>query len=828
MKPSIPLKLVLVFLTLLICISIDNVLEAQNLELLLKGKEDTEKDLWKKDRLNYYLDSREINEDYPESFFYRGQEKLREGLYDKAIVDLKKAIANERLPSTISVSAIDRPTKRAAYLSISFCFQQLDEVDSALYYCQKSIFEDDYFIEAYIQKALLLSYVDRFADAIEFLNKADLIFPISKKIYFTKAQIYLQHNKMARAKRNLTKAIKIDPDFDEANVLLATLYISSYDVKAAMNLLTNSINKGKKPITSLYFRAMIYMARNELALAYEDLKFAYNLDSIDNPVTSRLFMLDYYYENYPRANKIVYDLWIKAMTKDSIMTDRISYRLYEYGYFLKCINEGTADETGTENFNSLMTSTVHQELDPYIYRSSTKTLGFDMKTVEEYAKNNVNSLFANRLHIYSYWVHNKFYLQIGNEFITRDFADDKIQDRDYPNYSKQIRDINYVIYLDSSITSMYWCKSTYEYQQGEYEKAVKTATQGILLDSSYFEPYKIRAICNIKLENYQAAIDDLNKLIESGFSFSKVGTELAYSYYKLGRYEEALEINTKVLNYRSDINAITNQGLCYEMNNHPDSAILYFTIASLKYPTHSEYTKSIARIHTKEGNYEEALKVLKKANSQTYSDFMLLVDIADLYVLMEDFESAITYYKKSYREDKDYTYGYLGAADCYRKLGEHKAAIRLYDIAISKKPEHAYSYYAKGLCFFDLKDYGKSGEAAYEAINLNNEYADAYELMANSYFLLGRYSVSISMGYNAVKYNPENKKALYQLAASILAKGDVDQASGLYQDIFETEDEIKSSAYDVAIETLEYMIANNIQAEAAKVIQETVLGRSDL
>ncbi len=817
MKNSKPIKLILAFLPFIVFSFINNFLSAQNFELLIKDKKETEKDLWKKERLNYYLDSRELNERHPESFFYRGQEKLQKGFYKEAISDFKKAISNEDFPGSAIANSEKGPSNRNAYFNISLCFQQLQQSDSALYFCQKAITEDKYFLDAYIQKAALLSDLNKYKEASEFLNAAEQVFPDSKKIYFTRAQVYLQQDKIAKAKRYLKKASDIDPDFDEANVLLATIYIYDYNIDAAMRILNRSINTGKKPIISLYYRAMIYQAQEKDEKAYHDLNRAYNLDTVDSPVAGTLFIMDYYYKNYSRANKLGKDLWNRTYLKDSIIAYRINYTGYEIGYLLKYVNDTLANPSDVAVFNSFMNNSMHE-------KDNLAVAG-----VEEYTDKDTSSMFANRLNIFGNWLDKSTEMPYKGRFYVNDFSKDPLIPTNFSDYSDQIKEINRVMSKDSSIVSMYWVKSLYEYEHGNYEKAIETATQGIMLDSTFLEPFKTRGYCNVRLKNYSSAVSDFNKVIESNDALTSSDFPLAYSYFKMGNYEEALKNNSEVINTNyPDVIDLHNQGLCYEMSNMPDSALKYFRLASENYPGNSDYTRSITRVYKSNGDFDKAIKVLKEAKNRQYSDFMLIIDIADLYVEMGAYENAITYYKKAYHSDRSYTYAYLGAADCYRKLGDSENALRLYDIAIGEMPEHAYTYYAKGLCFFNMGDYEQSIKTTYEAILLNDGFAAAYKLMAENYFILKRYSVSISMGLTALKHDPGNKSIMYQLAASTLAKGNTDEAITFYRRIIDTEKEEKSEAYTKAIEMLQTMVTDNIKSEGARLVLDVVFGKGDL
>ncbi len=812
------MKVIHFFLALSMFLSIGNFLTAQNLELLLGGKKNTEKDLWKKDRLKYYLNSGHENETQPESYFYRGQEKLQRGLFKEAIADYKKAITHDNFPAPVVSNAENGASNRAAYLSISFCFQQLSLNDSALFYCEKSITEDKYYLDAYIQKVAILADMDNFKSASDFLDKAEKIFPSSKKIYFAKAQIYRRQNKISKTEKYLKKAIEIDPDFNEANILLASIYFSEHDLNAAMKMLTHSVNSAEKPVISLYYRAMIYLSKNEMEKAYHDIYRAYHLDTVDSPMATMMVFMDYYFEEYAQANKLALEIWTKNMTRNNIIDNQVDYQQYEVGYFLRFINDKSAKQQEINTLNECF------------HNLAQTKYGLAESLTEEFADQYPASLFAKRLSLYASIRYNKYDGKYQINFYFGDNLGDEriVKPHTLSYFPQKINAIDEIIAMDSSIVSMYWIKGMLEFLQGNYAMAIHTVNEGIEIDSTFLNPYKIRVLCNLLVKNYSLAIPDLEKILQSEDNFSGFGFPLAYAYFHTGQYEKALKINTKIINTQySTERVFYNLGLCYEKLNKPDSALVYFIHASRLFPLHREYTLSVARVYKNMGDDDKAMEVLKDAQKQEFSDFMLIVDIADLYVEMGDDENAIIYYKKAYHRKNSFVYAYLGAANCYKRMKKYKTALSLYDQAIGANPKYAYSYYAKGLCLAGIHKYEKSNESAYKAIQLNDRFSAAYFLMAENYFNLGRYLVSVSMGLNALKYDPGNKEVMYQLAVSSLARGNTDAAIKFYKKIIDMEQQNKSVAYAHAIDMLKLMMREGIQAQEAKKVLETVFHEGD-
>ncbi len=785
-------------------------LSAQNLELILTDKKQTEKDLWKKERINYYFDSKDVNEAYPESFYYRGQEKLEEGLYEEAITDFKRAIVNERLPAKSFVDGNEMPSRKTAYMLISGCFQQMNQSDSALFYCRKSIEEDRYSPRSHIQLAYILIEAGRFSEADKALKEAEEFFPGSKDIPYTRAELYLQQNKISKARKYLKKAIAIDPDFEEANIQLATIYLDQRDLPAAMKILNKAIKKGTKPVASLYYRSIIYLYTNEMDKAYADVQRGYLLDTTDSPFASILSSMDFYFENFQRARRLGLVWWKKNYTENGKTVNWLDYERFEYGYFLKYLDENPQDELAVNTFDYYM----HQDL------SNRTSKAID--SVESYAETCPDSLFALRLRLYAHmkdrksksWVYKALDNKVYSEPLKINGLSRVPKDKLYL--------FDEVLEKDSTVLSVYWQKSFYQLEQANFLKAIQTASRAIALDETPLSPHSLHGIASLFYERYEVAARDLTMVMDHVPAPQNFYGLVALANFKAGNYEEAAKYNKKIFDFRQSENDLLNQALCYQYAGMPDSAIVYYKVLSNRSPLNYKITNAIVQLYKEKGDYAKALATLEEARKLEYSDFMLIVDMADLYVELGAYDMAIRYYEEAFQYNKDYTYAILGAADCYAAQQDYKTAIGLYDWAVKTKPDHAYSYLAKALCLTKLKKYQESVEAAYKAVELDDEYADAYRLLSSGYFELGRYSVSVSMGLKALKYDPGNKEILYQLAAATLARGNIGEATALYERVLAMEEEAGTDAFKQAIETLNELIAKNIHAEEAKAVLETV------
>lgn len=100
---------------------------------------------------------------------------------------------------------------------------------------------------------------------------------------------------------------------------------------------------------------------------------------------------------------------------------------------------------------------------------------------------------------------------------------------------------NNIFILDNKdIKNVFAAATTYRFM-GKNEEAVQKYNEAISIDSSFPENYLGRALANRNMDNYDSAINDLNKYIAMTSS-SEGYAALADIYFRLGRNSDAMEV----------------------------------------------------------------------------------------------------------------------------------------------------------------------------------------------------------------------------------------------------------------------------------------------
>ena len=189
--------------------------------------------------------------------------------------------------------------------------------------------------------------------------------------------------------------------------------------------------------------------------------------------------------------------------------------------------------------------------------------------------------------------------------------------------------------------------------KNEYRKAVKEYLISLMLDKNTVPAYKGASKAYKNLKEYDKAIKYLkNARNVYGFD-SEIYYELGLNYLLNADNINAKKNFIRTIKLEPDNkNAQIKLALTHELSGEEEMAILVYNTIIEKYPF-----------------YIPALS-----------------NLAGLYIEKEEFEKAITLFKKMLKINNQYYRAYLGLGLCFDKMGKYTKAIRFYKKYISKKP----------------------------------------------------------------------------------------------------------------------------------------------
>jgi len=264
------------------------------------------------------------------------------------------------------------------------------------------------------------------------------------------------------------------------------------------------------------------------------------------------------------------------------------------------------------------------------------------------------------------------------------------------------------------------------YNQGEFESAIKSFKQSILLDPENVKAYLWRGMCNEGLGNVDSAIKD---------------------------YTNALEID---FNY---ISALCKRGGVFLLQGENDKALLDFSRAVELDPNYAEAFKGRGLVYKEIGKFQEAIRDFDMALKidQNYDEALLWRGLT--YYTVGEFVLAIEDFDRAIEIRPEFEDAYMGRALAYDGLGRFDICIQDNTLAIEINPGSPSAYYGRGAAYRRMGMPSLALEDLDRAISLDPEYPDAYFERGLVQYEIGLVEDSIGDFTRAIEFDPQYAEA---------------------------------------------------------------------
>jgi tetratricopeptide (TPR) repeat protein len=231
---------------------------------------------------------------------------------------------------------------------------------------------------------------------------------------------------------------------------------------------------------------------------------------------------------------------------------------------------------------------------------------------------------------------------------------------------------------------------------------------------------------------------------------SNYSKSLAYTYEKLGRYENMVKVYQQLVQFiPDDVNAYASMGRAYEkLNRWQDAAVVYQQIIRLEPDDADAYTslgdaykhlnrwqdtlaayqqatrlnpnESYNYLHLGEayshlGRYQDALAAYQHGIHLNPNDFVWYFDLGQVYEALGRWHDAVTAYQQRLRFTPNDSFMYFHLGKAYEHLGRWHDAVAAYQQGIRLKPDNAYVHFALGAVSIKLRD-KKTALAEYQIL----------------------------------------------------------------------------------------------------------------
>lgn len=640
------------FLLVLIIFSIPNIsLSQDTTNFLSKFKSDDNFD-WLQKKEAYYILNTASYTDSVTNKYNKGILLLENKEYQEAIEHFKCSY-NIRNYNIDSWKNSDKDSYYPDIL-IGYCFNMLEEQDSALFYYHKSIIYNPDFEDPYMDIARLYGKNKEYDSCLHYCNNVLDKNPLSVDAMFIKAVVYFEKGKVRSSTKELQKALEVNPKNIHLNLLLGEIYYNKNKRYKALDVYNRVIKLDSTLAYAYTMRGICYFAINKYNNAIRNLKKAIKLDSLNS---SNYFTIGLMYISSPYQTEI----GIKNIAKSIVIdkTDTTKYYQYDIGdlEFREIVYE--------LDTNTALTNIEKKAGNFLVEIYAGESHGDKAYRLYQIAQDYPNSIYINR--IYNLLLY-EFY-----------------KDRMNTKYAEKI------LYLDSTITTINVMLANQEYKKENYEKALKRLIYVTEVIPEFLQAHEIMADIYIKTDELSKTIKELETIenLKPGLSSTKF--KYAEAYYKSGLYNQSLttylEINKEVNNYDTHNYIDFKIAECFEKLNKPDSALSYINIVCKNKQT------AFWEAYALRGKLYVHFQDYDNANTDlSYAIYKTNTENAELYYYRSlthkakgHNREAIADLKSAIYVDNNYTEAFFELAKIYYEKGKYKDAIKYGNKAIDTK-----------------------------------------------------------------------------------------------------------------------------------------------
>ncbi|TCZ76303.1 tetratricopeptide repeat protein [Paenibacillus albiflavus] len=223
---------------------------------------------------------------------------------------------------------------------------------------------------------------------------------------------------------------------------------------------------------------------------------------------------------------------------------------------------------------------------------------------------------------------------------------------------------------------------------------------------------------------------------------------IADSYIRLGRYDEALKVNQRLLALEDDdhLNFI-QQGEIYQELQQDDLALQAYTTALSLDNSADAYMKR-SYIYYKQNKYDEAWLDLQQAASAdpNLSETAYFFK-ASGYVLrgMSNWDAAIDAFTKAIERNQHDAALYEERAECYIELGNYEQATEDCTLGLEQDPSSDSLYNLRSYTYYSMDQYDKAQIDAEQYIRLQPERSNGYYHLGLIHYQLSQEELALKM-----------------------------------------------------------------------------------
>jgi len=244
------------------------------------------------------------------------------------------------------------------------------------------------------------------------------------------------------------------------------------------------------------------------------------------------------------------------------------------------------------------------------------------------------------------------------------------------NFADAITKLNICIETRPTSCEAHFYRGACKYSLFDNEGAERDYTVALSNFSPiYYEAYHYRSLVRYRLQNYQGAVDDINKTIDKQPNRATLYIERSFALLALNDYKGAIK----------DCNQVIGM-------NFPGEDP--FLCRAAAHDALADFAQALT-------DYGRAIKINPK-NGESY------VRRGMTYYKLEQYKEAIADYDYAISLDSAHTFAYYNRAASREKLNNYKGALADYQTILTYEPRNAYAYFNRAVLYANMNQYKKS------------------------------------------------------------------------------------------------------------------------
>jgi tetratricopeptide (TPR) repeat protein len=155
---------------------------------------------------------------------------------------------------------------------------------------------------------------------------------------------------------------------------------------------------------------------------------------------------------------------------------------------------------------------------------------------------------------------------------------------------------------------------------------------------------------------------------------------------------------------------------------------------------------------------------------------VLQYNTAQVYTMMGDLDTALTYYAHAIQIDPNYSEYYNEVANIYQRQERFDEALKFYEKAIKLSAPYPEVYFNRAVCLARQKEWEMALESCNYSLELNPDQPDAYIILAEINEQMGNSDESLASYDKAIELSPDSVTARVNKAVLLFGKRLFDSA----------------------------------------------------